>query len=243
MIINVYVGFDPRETVAFHVLSQSIHSRSSKPVSITPIMLSQLGNIYTREKHNLQSSEFSFSRFLTPFLSKYEGWSLFMDCDMLMLDDIAALWELRDDNYAIQVVKHDHKPVEERKFLNQPQTRYEKKNWSSVILFNNQKCKTLTPEYVNSASGLDLHQFKWLESDELIGEIPHKWNFLVGHDKESIEHSVLHYTIGGPYFLDYENCPFSSKWFSEKKRMNYAENKLHSRLSNDKNQTKNHYKI
>ena len=162
-MIRVFIGFDPRETVAFHVLSQSIQARASQPVAITPVMLSQLEGLMTRERNPLQSTDFSFSRFLTPYLCDYDGWAVFMDCDMLVLQDMAKLWALRDDNYAVQVVKHDHVPEEDTKFLGAPQTRYEKKNWSSVMLFNCAKCKALTPDYVNTADGLDLHRFHWLQ--------------------------------------------------------------------------------
>ena len=103
-----------------------------------------------------------------------------MDCDMLVLDDIAKLWAFRDDKYAVMCVKHEHEPKEEKKFLGTTQTRYEKKNWSSVMLFNCAKCTALTVDYVNTASGLELHRFNWLGSDDLIGEIPHQWNLLVG---------------------------------------------------------------
>jgi len=107
-MINVFIGYDPREAVAFSVLACSIQARASQPVSITPLVLSQLKKVLTRERHPLQSSDFSFSRFLTPYLSDYSGWSVFMDCDMLMRDDIANLWRLCDDRYAVMVVKHDH---------------------------------------------------------------------------------------------------------------------------------------
>src|SRR5476649_1475569 len=94
-LIRVFIGFDPRETVAYNVLAHSIQARASEPVAITPLALSQLKNMLSRARDPLQSTEFSFSRFLTPCLSGYQGWSLFMDCDMLMLDDIARLWGLR----------------------------------------------------------------------------------------------------------------------------------------------------
>ncbi|MBT6882738.1 MAG: glycosyltransferase [Rhodospirillaceae bacterium] len=220
-MIRVFIGFDPRETVAFHVLSQSIHDRASEPVSITPIMLSQLDGLMTRERNPLQSTDFSFSRFLTPYLCDFEGWAVFMDCDMLVLDDIAKLWALRDDAYAVQVVKHDHVPEEEVKFLGATQTKYEKKNWSSVMLFNCAKCQTLTPDYVNTASGLQLHRFQWLNSDDLIGEFPHRWNHLVAYDKTvpSGDVSNLHYTIGGPYFEEFKTTDYADEWFDEKDRM------------------------
>lgn len=214
-IINIYIGFDPRETIAFHVLAHSIHARASAPVSVAPLMLSELKGVYRRERHPLQSTDFSFSRFLTPYLSGYSGWSVFMDCDMLMLDDVARLYALRDDRYAVMVVKHDHVPKESVKFLDQPQSAYQKKNWSSVMLFNNARCRALTPDYVNTASGLELHQFKWLESDELIGAIPARWNHLVGYDEPAANAALVHYTLGGPYFEEYSSCEYASEWRRE----------------------------
>jgi len=218
-VIHVYVGHDEREEVAFSVLSYSIHRHATQPVSIAPVMISQLGGLYTRGKHPLQSSAFSFSRFLTPSLCGYHGWSLFMDCDMLMRDDIAKLWALRDERYAVMVVKHEHVPRETEKFLGMPQSRYEKKNWSSVMLFNNARCTALTPQYVNSASGLDLHQFKWLESEDAIGALPSRWNHLVGYDAPRADAALVHFTLGGPYFRDYAACEHADEWRQERECM------------------------
>jgi hypothetical protein len=218
-MIRVFVGYDSREAIAFSVLSHSIHARASEPVSIAPVMLSQLAGVHTRERNALQSTDFSFSRFLTPWLCGFEGWALFMDCDMVMLDDIAELWRLRDERYAVQVVKHHHAPKEEVKFLGQKQSKYEKKNWSSVMLMNCARCRALTPRYVNEASGLELHQFKWLESDGLIGEIPSRWNHLVGYDPPRRDAALVHFTVGGPYFEEYRNCEYSRQWFAERDAM------------------------
>lgn len=218
-MVRIFIGFDSREAVAFSVLAHSLHARASRPVTVAPLMLSQLAGIYRRERHPLQSTEFSFSRFLTPYLCDYEGWALFMDCDMLARDDIAAIWDLRDERYAIQVVKHQHVPKESTKFLNQPQTKYEKKNWSSVMLFNNAKCRALTLDYVNQASGLELHQFKWLGDDASIGELPHRWNHLVGYDAYDPAAALVHYTHGGPYFHEYRHCDYAEEWFDERLRM------------------------
>ena len=220
-LVRIFVGFDPREAVAFDVLSHSIQSRTVTPVSITPLKLSQLDSLMWRERDDLQSTDFSFSRFLVPHLCDFEGWAVFMDCDMLVLDDIANLWALRDESCAVQVVKHDHRPSETTKFLDQPQTAYEKKNWSSVMLFNCARCTALTPEYVNTASGLELHRFRWLGDDELIGELPHRWNHLVDYDPAlpAEELSNLHFTTGGPYFDEYKNCGYADLWFAERDRM------------------------
>lgn len=228
-MIRIFIGFDPRETLAYHVLAHSINARATRPVAVTPIALSHLGGLYRREPHPLQSTDFSFSRFLTPYLSGYEGWSLFMDCDMLMLDDIANLWQLREERYAVQVVKHRHVPSEKSKFLGATQTRYEKKNWSSVILFNNARCRALTPAYVNNASGLQLHQFKWLESETLIGEIPSRWNHLVGYDPYREDMALVHYTEGGPYFREYANCDYADHWRREMQALLYVQQRSHAR--------------
>jgi lipopolysaccharide biosynthesis glycosyltransferase len=219
--VRIFVGYDPREAVAFHVLSHSIQSRSGTPVSITPLMFSQLEGLMWRERDDLQSTDFSFSRFLVPYLCDFRGWAVFMDCDMLVLDNIAKLWALRDERFAVQVVKHDHRPRETTKFLDQPQTTYEKKNWSSLMVFNCARCTALTPEYVNTASGLELHRFHWLGDDDLIGELPHRWNHLVDYDPAlpAEEISNLHFTTGGPYFEDYRSCGYADLWFAERDLM------------------------
>ena len=217
-MINIFIGYDNKERVAYNVLSHSIIQNSTKPVAITPIALNNLKDDFVRERNSLSSTEFSFSRFMIPHLMNYQGWALFMDCDMLMFDDVAELWRMRDDSKAIQVCKHNYTPKEKTKFLGQTQTAYPKKNWSSFMLMNCKKCTTLTPDYVNKASGLELHQFKWLESEGLIGEIPLEWNWLVGEYSHKDDVKNIHYTKGGPWFEEYKDCDYSKDWF-----INYEE--------------------
>ena len=212
-MINIFIGYDSKEKVAYNVLSHSIIQNSTKPVAITPIALNNLKDDFVRERNALSSTEFSFSRFMIPHLMNYQGWALFMDCDMLMFEDISKLWRMRDDSKAIQVCKHDYTPKESKKFLGQVQTKYEKKNWSSFMLMNCRKCTTLTPDYVNKASGLELHQFKWLEGDHLIGDLPLEWNWLVGEYEHKDDVYNVHYTKGGPWFEDYAKCDYSQDWF------------------------------
>ena len=212
-MIKVFIGYDNKEKIAYHVLSESILQNSTKPVAITPIALNNLKDDFVRERNSLSSTEFSMSRFIIPHLCNYQGWALFMDCDMLMKADIAELWRLRDDRYAVQVCKHDYVPKEKTKFLGQTQTAYPKKNWSSFMLMNCKKCTALTPDYVNKASGLELHQFKWLESDDLIGDLPLEWNWLVGEYDYKEDVKNVHFTKGGPYFKDYKGCDYSKDWF------------------------------
>lgn len=221
-MIQVFIGFDPREALAYDVLAHSIQARASEPVSIAPLKLSELNTVLTRERDPLQSTDFSFSRFLTPYLSAYTGWSVFMDCDMLMLRDIAELWSLRDDRYAVMVVQHDHVPKKSVKFLGEPQAAYEKKNWSSVMLLNNARCRALTPEYVNRAPGLELHQFSWLENDGLIGALPDEWNHLVGYSPPRPDSALVHFTLGGPYFPEFADCEYAKEWHAEREAMIHA---------------------
>ncbi len=216
--IDVFIGFDSKEVVAYHVLSQSIIKYSSVPVRFTPICLQNIGPIFHRERSPLQSTEFSFSRFLVPFLSNYRGWSLFLDCDMLARADIAELFSMKDDRYAAMVCKHDYVPKDSVKFLGNVQTRYEKKNWSSAVLFNNARCRKLTTDYVNGATGLELHQFKWIDEAE-IGSLPLEWNWLVGEYPTNPAAKIIHFTLGGPYFSNYKNSDYASEWFSMQKEM------------------------
>ena len=212
-MINIFIGYDSKEKVAYNVLSHSIIQNSTKPVAITPIALNNLKDDFVRERNALSSTEFSFSRFMIPHLMNYQGWALFMDCDMLMFEDVSELWRMRDDSKAIQVCKHDYVPKEKTKFLGQTQTAYPKKNWSSFMLMNCKKCSSLTPDYVNRASGLELHQFKWLEGDHLIGDLPLEWNWLVGEYEHKDDVKNVHYTKGGPWFEEYRNCDYSKDWF------------------------------
>lgn len=210
--LNIFIGFDSNEVVAYHALCQSFLERSSVPLRFTPLNVTNLGGIYIRPRNAISSTEFSFSRFLTPYLSGYEGWSLFIDCDMLARADVAQLFALADERYAVMVCKHDYTPRGDIKFAGHIQTKYEKKNWSSVMLFNNARCRALTPDFVNTASGLELHQFKWLASDEEIGALPLEWNWLVGEYDFNPDAKVAHYTLGGPYFPAYAGVDYGDEW-------------------------------
>ena len=222
MTARVFIGFDSKEIVAYHVLCQSILEKSTIPVSFLPIALHNLGGIFTRERNPLQSTEFSFSRFLVPHLSEFRGWSLFLDCDMLFRRDIAELWSLRDDSFAVMCCKHVYTPKEETKFLGQVQTKYEKKNWSSVILFNNERCRALSKDFVNQATGLELHQFKWLKDDDEIGALPLAWNHLIGVYDYNPAAANVHFTEGGPYFEEYAGSDYSDEWFRARDKLNFV---------------------
>lgn len=218
--IPIFIGVDPRERAAANVLIDSLVEHSSAPLAITPLITPQLEaqGLYWRERDPKQSTAFSFTRFLVPHLMDYDGWAVFMDCDMLARTDIAELWAKRDDRYAVQCVKHDHTPCETVKFLGEKQSAYPKKNWSSLMMLNCNQCKALTVDYVNTSSGLELHRFHWLEDDNLIGSIDESWNHLVGvqMDTKAAEANLLHWTLGGPWFKAQRTMggTLAAEWFA-----------------------------
>ncbi len=224
-VIPIFIGYDSRERVAANVLIDSLYQKATHPLSITPLLKNQLvkQGFHNREKDKNQSTEFSFTRFLVPYLMNFEGWAIFMDCDMLCRADIKELWDQRDDNYSLLCVKHDHIPKESRKFLGEKQLPYPKKNWSSLMLMNCKKCKVLTIDYVNNASGLDLHRFNWLENEKEIGDIKGLgWNQLITSEslqnfkKKNLNPELIHWTLGGPWFKDQRNLDdeFVIEWFN-----------------------------
>lgn len=195
---------------------------ASGPVSFIPVSKRLLPEFDRGMEDG--STEFSFSRFLTPYLSGYQGQSIFMDCDMIVECDIYEVLKHCDMSHDVFVVKHDYTPQTKVKFLGNVQSPYPKKNWSSFMVFNNfmQACKKLTPEVVSVASGAYLHQFKWTNEDR-IGELPIDYNYLVGEYGEIAEPKILHYTLGTPCFKEFQNCEYSQTWHHEKALMNHAD--------------------
>ena len=221
--LTIYIGYDSVESVAWHTLVQSIYEYSSQPVSIVPLNIKNLNNIYTRERDPKQSNDFSFTRFLVPYLNGYNGIAIFMDCDMLLRTDIYKIFDEIENlkNKAVYVVKHDYEVKEGVKYLNTVQYSYPRKNWSSFVLWNCEHIsnKKVTLDYVNSASPMELHRFLWL-SDEEIGELDVRWNWLVG-DYVNPPNDVknIHWTLGGPYFNEFKDVDFATEWFEGYKKM------------------------
>lgn len=224
--IPVYIGYDPVESGAFWTCAASILEHSSQPVEIIPLKRSQLP--LTRPRHPKQSNEFSFTRWLVPYLQNYSGYGIFVDCDFLFMADIAELWFLRDPTKAVQVCKHNTNTFKEgTKYLGTEQTVYDKKCWSSLMLFNceHEATRRLVPDYIDRANGLDLHQFKWCK-DEEIGSLPIEWNHLIGHYAYSDKIKAAHFTEGGPYFKDYQDCAYSDEWWDAFYKMKYVKEGL-----------------
>lgn len=221
-MIRWFIGFDQREAVAFHTLAHSIIERSSIPVAITPIALGNLRGIFRRERDPLQSNDFSFSRFLVPFLCGYSGHAIYSDCDMLLRRDPAELWGLRDHTAAVQCVQHEHVPASDRKYLGAVQTQYPRKNWSSLMILNCWRLQLWTPESVATRSGLELHRFVGI-SDDRIRAIPATWNHLVGVSESDPDPALVHWTDGGPYFREYADVDYAQEWWQTYQRMRHAQ--------------------
>jgi lipopolysaccharide biosynthesis glycosyltransferase len=211
-MINLFVGFDPREAVAYHVFCSSIIQNTSVPVQITPLVLSQLQEF--NEMHDDRSNDFVYSRFLTPYLTDFKGWAIFADGDMICQGDLKELIDMADPSKAVMVVKHDYQTKATQKYLGNINENYPRKNWSSVILWNcdHPKHKILTPDFVSKQTGKFLHRFSWLD-DQDIGELPLEWNWLASEYKVNREAKLIHYTLGTPCFKDYKNSDMADIWY------------------------------
>jgi lipopolysaccharide biosynthesis glycosyltransferase len=216
--INIVVGFDQRESVAYHTFTQSIIEKSSLPVAFIPLAINTLKDY--AETHTDKSNDFVYSRFLTPYLYDFKGWAIFADGDMICQVDIKELWDLRDESKALLVVKHDYQTKAHQKYLGNINENYPRKNWSSVILWNcaHPKHKILTPDFIANQTGKYLYRFSWLD-DADIGELPPEWNWLAIEYPENRKAKLIHYTLGTPCFKDYENTEMSDIWHQTQQRV------------------------
>ncbi len=209
--VNIVIGFDQREAVAYHVFCQSILEKTSVPVRFLPLVKKSLAGY--QERHQDGSNAFTYTRFLCPHLMDYQGWALFADGDMVCNDDIAKLWSLRDPGKAVQVVKHDYQTKAFQKYLGNKNENYPRKNWSSVILWNcaHPANRVLTPQFVADKDGAFLHRFKWLD-DALIGDLPKEWNWLATEYEPNPQARLVHYTLGTPCFSEYKDADMAQDW-------------------------------
>jgi len=219
--IPIFIGYDPREAVAYHTCANSIIRQASQPVAIVPLALN-LFNDYT-ETHTDGSNQFIYSRFLVPHLMGYTGHAIFIDGDMIVRDDIVKLWNLRAFDKDVQVVKHDYQTKMTEKYLGAKNENYPRKNWSSVILWNcnSHPNRRLTPEFVQKATGAELHRFTWIE-DARIGELPREWNWLPDEYGPNLDAKLLHYTLGTPCFHEFATTPQGEEWHREHMLADYC---------------------
>ena len=219
--IPVFIGYDPREAIAFHVCANSIIRQASRPVCIIPLALN-LFRDYT-ETHTDGSNQFIYSRFLVPHLMDYTGWAIFIDGDMIVRGDIAELWDLQNPYNDVMVVKHDYKTRMPVKYLGSKNEDYPRKNWSSVILWNcnSHPNRKLTPDFIQQATGAQLHRFSWVD-DKRIGELPPEWNWLPDEYGPNLDAKLLHYTLGAPCFQEFADTPQGNEWHRERILTDYC---------------------
>ena len=139
-------------------------------------------------------TEFTFSRFLCPWLCDFRGPSLFLDADMLVLCDIWDLMELYDPLYHMQVVQNDQ--------------RFE---WPSMMLFSNARCQMLTPDYINDEANPVNKIWEWAD----IGALPAQYNHCVGYDQPRDDAKIVHFTQGIPCFKETIDSEYAQEWEEE----------------------------
>ena len=226
-MIQIFAGFDEREAVGYHTFCASVIEHCTEPVTISPLNLKALQKIYHGGQRD-GTNAFIYSRFLIPYLQNFTGWALFVDgADMIVKDDIAKLWALRDPYKAVQVVKHDYKTKHPRKYIGTPMEAangdYEKKNWSSVMLINcaHYGWRKLTPDVIETVAGSYLHRFQFLE-DRYVGELPSVWNHLADEMGQNDDAKLLHWTAGIPAWKHYKDAPHAADWFAAHAKVNHA---------------------
>ena len=220
--IPIFIGYDPREAIAFHVCVNSIIRHASQPVAIMPVALNLFQDY--KETHGDNSNHFVYTRFLVPHLMGFKDWAIFIDGDMILRDDIVKLWNLREYDKDVMVVKHDYKTRMTEKYMGAKNEDYPRKNWSSVILWNCSSWpnRKLTPEFVQQQPGSYLHRFSWLD-DERIGELPVEWNWLPDEFGANSDAKLLHYTLGTPCFTEFADTPQSEEWHRERIMTEYCQ--------------------
>ena len=229
--MKVYIGQDDAEPEAYAVAEASLRGRSTIPVDVTPLNITRLaevgllrrprdtrGHRYDILSNAPASTDFAISRFLVPILAQ-SGWALFVDCDVIFKANIAELLALADERYALMCVQHAYSPSTGSKMDSQVQTRYPRKNWSSVMLFNcdHPANRRLSLVDVQERRGFDLHQFYWLNDAE-IGALPAEWNWLVGEQPEPAFPKIAHFTLGGPFTPGWQGGEYDSLWYEEQRR-------------------------
>jgi lipopolysaccharide biosynthesis glycosyltransferase len=219
--MKIFIGYDSREDIAYQVARHSLIRHSKGRISVHPIRqaaLRELG-IYTRPEDTTATTEFSLTRFLTPYLaSQTDGWVIFSDCDFLYTTDVTEVVNCLDPAKAVYVVQHEYEPSQDIKMDGQKQTRYPRKNWSSFVVFNcaHPDVQALTPAVLNSATPAYLHRFEWISNQDQIGALDLDWNFLEGeYPKPEITPRVIHYTNGGPWFEEWQNVDYADLWRAE----------------------------
>lgn len=212
-MLRIFIGWDSRFPEPADVLAFSLRKHASIPLDIRYLQLDELG--LNRAHDPLQSTEFTYTRFLVPHLCGFEGTAVFMDNDMLCLGDVKQLADLDMSNLALRVVQHDYQPANTVKMYGCVQTSYPRKNWSSLMLMNCDRLRLWTKEVVETQTGAYLHRFQDI-ADELIGEIPKTWNTLDWMDEHT---QLIHYTNGGPWFEQYVDHPHADVWFRMRDEM------------------------
>jgi hypothetical protein len=209
----LFAGFDPREAAVYHVFCQSVIENTTIPVSFIPLHQKTL--LFDGQQDG--TNAFTYSRYLVPYLCEFEGWAMFCDGDMVVRSDLTELWNQRDTQYAVQVVKHDYETKESKKYIGTPMENsninYPRKNWSSVMLWNcaHPSNRILSPDFVGDAGGAVLHRFQFLEDRE-IGELAPKWNHLVREQEFDASAKLVHWTLGSPGFEHYARDDYHREW-------------------------------
>ena len=212
--VRLFIGHDSKQSAISDTCRLSIQDHSD--IRIETIHLSSLeaGGLFWRQQAE-GSTDFAFTRFLTPYLKGFYGYAIFCDSDFIWNCDPLDLLDLIDPMKAVSVVQHNIQKdqIKPFKMYGQKQSWYPRKNWSSLMVFNcdHPFTKRLTPHTVSESPAGYLHEFQWCDNKS-IGSIPHTYNYLVGYYNDISDPKAVHYTDGGPWHTGYENVEFADRF-------------------------------
>jgi hypothetical protein len=225
--MRVFIGYDEREHEAAKVAAKSLREVAHGEIEPEFLALPKLidqgliwrafdrrgGQGYDLTGNETFSTDFKFTRFLVPMLAQ-EGYALFVDCDVVFLRDPREMFGIVQAHHAVSVVKHEQVVRPNTfKMVNQVQTDYPRKNWSSVMLFNchHPANRRLSLRDVNERPGRALHSFYWLHDSE-IGDLEPRWNWLVDAEPQPKDAGIAHMTLGGPWLRGWQGGSFDDAW-------------------------------
>jgi len=188
--MRVFIGFDKRQPLAYNVARSSVERHAKSRVQVEPVRIDWL------PIKRVGLTEFTYSRFLVPWLCDYKGVALFMDSDTIAQGDVTELLDVITSSVAVSVVKGPK--------------RFE---WPSVMVFqcSNCDCGRLNPRFVENPDNA-LFDFAWTR---YIGSLPDEWNNLIGYQKPNPKAKIIHYTAGIPIWTETKNSPLARLWWHE----------------------------
>lgn len=219
--IQIYVGFDGREEIAYHLFCRSVLANTRAQVAFIPI---------TGEQHQGASNSFNLIRFRVAEMAGFRGMAIYADSDMLLRKggDVQDLIDLAEPYCAVSVAQHQYATKHPVKYWGQQNLDYPRKNWSSLQVIDCQHAvwrriaeRGYADETAVAYTPAALHRFSFIANDDEIGRLPLEWNWLVGEYDFKEDVKLAHFTLGIPphFAYDFNAIGYVAEWWREYAKM------------------------